>query len=215
MLKSGFVYKHIKGSYFYVKSHRRVKRRLLYTVSKIQSNGHMGSTYEVYFKRGDWTLVKDAEVEIQVWLPKADKHRIKWQNTVDKAKDILMEMVYSTDVALNKERSKEIAILAISSIYYQNNIAGRRFNLRDFAKGIGLKRYQKLYKFVELYLKTLYTKDKYKKALPEAASSTLQSNYNKLKVYWDGLHGFNKEINSLLEFNLQQYAKEMAKRGVA
>ena len=215
MLKINKVYVFEGDTYLFVHSVSKKSGRNIYTVSKVNRYGELGRKQKVKFKRGKFKEAKDVKVKIYVVVPKKDKQKIQWLEVVKNAKEQLLKLGNETKLDAKKEIRNEIAKLAVASIYYQNAESGDCFNLRDFAKGLGYKRYATLYRWVGNYFKMLYTKNKYEVAIKEAADSTIVQSYNRIQDYWSGLYGYNKDIDFVLKKDLKAYAKELKERGLS
>jgi hypothetical protein len=214
MLKTGKVYIYKNKIYFFVHSVKKEKRRNIYTVSKVSPSGSLGKREKIKFERGKFKEAKNYDVSIFVKFSESNKQRMHWQRLVTSGIEKKNDLQIITDKEEKDDVRRDIARLAIASIYYQNAETGENYDIRDYAKALGFKNYSTLYKWVEKYLKTLYTKEKYTKAIKEATDTTILTNYASLKAYWQGLHGFNKEVNKLLVMNLKAYHKEIRDRGL-
>ena len=215
MLKINKVYIRENKEYLFVHSKIKKNGRNEYTVSKVNHYGELGRRKKVYFKRGKYRLFKDADIKIYVNIPQKDKQRMRWQLLVNDGIRKMTAIKISHDRDIKSDLRKEIGKLAVASIYFQNNETGERFNLRDFAKGLGFKNYATLYRWVEQYLNSIYTPQRYKKAIKEAADRTIVQSYNNTIIYWDGMYGYNKKINKILERDFKAYSKELKNRNLS
>ncbi len=206
MLKVGKVYQ-VGKNFVLIAGKRRYKRRLIYTVRRVYSNGTLGTESERMFKRNECKLVKNAKVVTYVQLPEKVKHKDRFDNLVSRAKQLISDK--------DENYQKEVAKLAICVSGYQHQIEGRACNLRDFAREVGFKSFNTLYKWVLAYYSFHYTERKFKVAIPSAADSTIVGMIREHQESYSSFYGFNKKLDALLQKNARAYLKEFRLRGLS
>lgn len=210
MLSIGKVYLYNNARYVFVSKKGKRKGKTVYKVRKVNLDGSLGIEEIVKFQAGKFKVVKKYKLHIHVELPKVNRNKIRYESVLSNAKTLIVE--------IKKHRSNDSKIklaklaIAVCDIPNQENKNGR-YNLRDFAKSLGFKTYRKMYLLVGAYLKTQYTPKKYQR-LKTAADSTIVGCVRNYEAVWSSLHGFNKELDGLLEMDFKAYTSEVQKRGI-
>lgn len=208
ILKTGQVYRY-EGKLILVVGKRRFKKRLIYSVKQVFSNGTVGRESEKTFHRGECKLVKDCKVVTFVKLPDKVKNLERFDHLVSRAVKL---------IKTKPENYKtEVAKLAICCSGFEHAVEGRQCNLRDFARACGLKpqSFNNIYRWVLAYYSKHYTQTKYKYAIPSAADATIVGMVREHQSSYKSYFGFNKKLDKLLERNMKAYLYEFRLRGLS
>jgi phosphoribosylformylglycinamidine (FGAM) synthase PurS component len=213
-MKINCVYKY-QNYYYFVSGVKKRKKRNVYILKKVNLDGSLGQVIQVYFKRGKFELVNDVKIKIFVEMKKSTKDQMAYDVLVARVKETFKQNTVDGKVLLTNSMLHDIAQNAVASIVFYNHEKGRLYNLRDFGKAIGLKNSKKIYSWVVKFYKQYFTKEKYSKAIKEASDTTISKQLKDYQKYWKCLHGFNKELNNLLEEDFKAYMEEFKHRGLS
>lgn len=212
MLKINQIYLYGDKTYIAILDRTKKNNRYVYTARKVKASGHLGVEFKIFYSKNKFTPVK-AKIELFVELPKNDKDRIRYENVVDST--LLVVAQYKKLKKNDPKRvllQREIGHLAFASTSIYHVKKGRFYDLRDFAKAIGFKRYKTLYSWVAAYLKKEFVEDKYK-FIKETATKTIRTCIKNYQKNWKALTGFDKEIDKLIKRDFLEYSKELNRRG--
>lgn len=213
MLRLNKVYLYRDTPYLIV-GYKQIDDRIYYLGYQFYKNGALGKFKQLRYRNDLILQKKYAVLSPRVRVLKPEGQKSQWLSVIKAAKNNIRNLKSVESITEKEEIRLEIGRLAIASIYFQNKSSGKRYNLRDFAKGLGLTRYTSLYRYVLKFLESKFTDDKYNNAITDAADSTIIKSIRQIDEYWDGLYGFNKHIDNCLELNFQMYLTEARYRNL-
>ena len=213
MLKIGKVYKYKNNYYIYVADKSKYRGRNTYKVHRVLANGTLGKEKKIFYRRGDYKLEKNVEIDITILLPKKTRDDIHFLDLVQRSKQMLVEL--AAVKGKNQDLKKHISRNALASCAFYNSEKGNYNTLRDFARAIGLKSPAKLYNWMALYLSSIYTEKRYKSEIPNASDATIMSSVTNYSKRWKSYHGISKKLDPIFERDMQAYLKEFKDRGMA
>lgn len=212
MLKLNTVYLYKEKIYLIVTDKVKKNGRYEYRANKVKADGHLGVNFKIKFSKGDFIAVK-APLTVFVNLPKVDRDKIRYENVIDSALKVVAEYKKFKKRAERKITfQRDIGRMAWASTSIYNVKKGRLYDLRDFAKALGFKKYKTLYTWVEGYLRTQFVEDKYK-FINKTATSTLKECLLGYQKNWKAIYGFDKNLDKLIKRDFLAYQSELGKRG--
>ena len=178
MLKIGSVYQY-ENNLWYVESKRKY-RRVMYRLRRVLQDGSLAEVNEVYFKRGEFTLVPKARAYIKIDIPKSVRRQMQYMSLVRETRKILIEYVTPEKRVEHKNYTWQLAKHSIASIGHYDSKRKVVIDLKIFAKDIGLKSGAKLYNLIAKYYEESRPDSKYTHEIPSLSDSALISSYNQM-----------------------------------
>ena len=212
MLKINKVYLYDDIDYIYVHDRKRVRKRLIYTVSSISSVGKLLTKRKIKYRRGYFVEQKKFKVEMRILVPRVDKDKILFETLVKQANTKIDLVIAVTDKKEKKDLLNEIGRMGHACVGLVNKQTNEFYTVRDFARAIKIKSFVKTYQIIEQYLKTIYVPSRYRHRIQDAADTTIVSCLRNYATTWNALHGFSKRIDAMLEKDLTAYQKELNER---
>ena len=201
MLKIGNVYKY-EDDFWYVYSKRKY-RRIFYTVKRVNMDGSLGHTKEVFFKRNAFVKADvEVKVEIRVKLPEKTRAEMWYTALVRETRALILEFSDKKTRRRNKNYPRLLAQHALGSLGHFDHERNIEITLKTFAKDIGLKNAKKLYAWVTEHYKNTCPDSKYVVDLPRATDTTIIGSYKQYQQIYRLLIGNTKNLDHYVERDL-------------